>query len=286
VRARDEFEVAVGSHRLHAERWGSASAPLVLGLPGLTGTSANFAFLGERIGSDSLQLVALDLRGRGRSTTTAPGTYGWENHALDVLAVATELGFERFAVIGQSMGGSVAVQAAALDGARLTAVVLVDVAGRVDRGVGPAIAASIGRLGRVYDSVDHYLREVRTQGLIEPWNEYWERAYRRELCAVDGGVRPRTSTDAVAEDRAYTATQDPYSRWLHLGMPTLLLRATRELRPGAGFVVPADDRDRFLRDVPQAMVAEIDANHLTINTHDETAAAVRTFLATTTTSVR
>jgi hypothetical protein len=61
-------------------------------------------------------------------------------------------------------------------------------------------------------------------------------------------------------------------------MPTLLLRATRELGRGTGFVVPAEDRDRFRLDVPHAEVVEIDANHLTINTHADAAAAVRRFL--------
>ena len=61
-------------------------------------------------------------------------------------------------------------------------------------------------------------------------------------------------------------------------MPTLLLRATQELRPWSGYVVPAADRDRFLREVPGATVVEVAANHLTINTHPETAEAVRNFL--------
>ena len=55
-------------------------------------------------------------------------------------------------------------------------------------------------------------------------------------------------------------------------MPTLLLRGTWELRPGSGYVVPADDRARFLRDVLGASVVEIDANHLTINVHSAAAA--------------
>ena len=83
---------------------------------------------------------------------------------------------------------------------------------------------------------------------------------------------------AVAEDRAYTATQDPYERWKHLTMPTLLLRATRELRPGSGYVVPADDRVLFVRTVKDSRVSEADANHLTINTHPAAAEAIRLFL--------
>jgi pimeloyl-ACP methyl ester carboxylesterase len=277
--ATDEFDVDVGTHRLHAQRWGSATAPLVVGVPGLTGNIRNFAFLGERIGGTGMQLVSLDLRGRGGSDSTAPGTYGWENHARDVLAVADALRFDEVAIVGQSMGGSVAMKAAELDARRLRAVVLLDVAGRVDPGVGPVIAASINRLSAAYESVDYYVAAVRAQGLIEPWSDYWEGAYRYDVRARDGRVQVRTSLDAVAEDRAYTMTQDPYARWRHLAMPTLLVRATRELRPGAGYVVPEDDRDRFAREVPHAAIVEVDANHLTINTHPATGEAVARFLA-------
>ena len=250
----------------------------MLGLPGLSGNVKNFDYLGERIGGDALQLVALDWRGRGKSEQTPAGTYGWENHALDVLAVADALGFEEFRVIGQSMGGSVAMKIAELDSPRLNAVVLVDVAGRVDRGVGHVIADSIARLGKVHGSVEEYLQIVRSVGLVDPWTDYWDRAHRYELEEVAGGVRTRTSLDAVAEDRAYTLTQDPYQRWEHLTMPTLLVRATQELRPGSGYVVPPDDRNAFLREVPGAAVVEIEANHLSINTHPETVTAINRFL--------
>jgi pimeloyl-ACP methyl ester carboxylesterase len=276
--APEEFDLPLPSGRLHAQRYGDPEAPLVLCIPGLSGNIKNFDFVGERVGGGSLQLVALDLRGRGRSETTPAGTYGWENHARDVLAVADALGFESFAAIGQSMGGSVVIKVAELDGARLDAVVLVDVAGRVDRGVGAVIASSLSHLGEVFESVEQYLDAMRARGLIEPWTEYWQRSYCYELEEVDGGVRSRASREAVLEDRAYTATQDPYDRWKYLTMPTLLLRGTQELQPGTGYVVPTDDRERFLRAVRSASVVDVDANHLTINTHAATAAAIREFL--------
>jgi pimeloyl-ACP methyl ester carboxylesterase len=274
----EEFDVAVRGHRLHAQRFGSPSAPLVLGLHGLTGNMTTFDVVGEVLGGQARQLVALDLRGRGRSDATPPGTYGWRNHALDALAVADALGFEHFSVIGRSMGGSVAMKAAELDGSRLDAVVLVDIAGRVDPGVGPVIASVIECLGDVYPSVDDYLEAVRAQGLHDPWSDRWERSLRYGLEEVDGGVRSGASREAVAEDRRYTSTQDAYARWKHLTMPTLLLRATRELALGSGLVVPAHDRDRFLREVPYGSVVEIDANHVAIDNDPRAASAIVEFL--------
>ena len=249
--SREEFDIAVRSHRLHAQRFGSPTAPLIVGLHGLSLNMKSFDFLGERLRGDALQLVALDLRGRGHSERTPPGTYGWENHALDVFAVADALGFERFSLVGQSMGGS----------------------------VGAVIGSVISGLDKTYDSVEQYLDVVKDQGLAEPWNEYWDRCYRYGLEARDGRVRARVHPDAVAEDRAYGLTQNPYDRWKHLTMPTLLLRATQEIRPGAGHVVPADDREPFLRDVPRGSIVEVDANHLTINTQPRAAIAIGEFLA-------
>lgn len=274
----EELDLVVRSHRLHGQRFGSPAAPLVIALHGLSGNMTIFDAVGAGVGGDTLQLVALDLRGRGRSETTAPGTYGWRNHALDVFAVADALGFERFSVIGHSMGASIAMKAAELDGARMDAVVLVDVAGRVDPGVGPVIASVIDRLGLVYGSVEEYLDAEVADGLVEPWDGRWDRFARYQVEEVAGGFRSRARPGPVAEDRAYTAGQDPYDRWRHLTMPTLLLRARQELAPGAGHVVPASDRDRFRRDVTGGVVVEIEANHLTITTHPDTAIAVAGFL--------
>ena len=272
-----EFDVEVRSHRLHAQRFGPLTAPLVIGLHGLSSNMKNLDYLGERLSGDDLQLVAIDMRGRGKSQTTPPGSYGWENHALDVLAVAEALGFDRFGLIGQSMGGSVAMKVAEIDASRLTSLVLMDIAGRVDPGVGSAISAVIGQLDQTYDSVESYLAAKKALGLIEPWSDYWDRGYRYGLAEQGGHFLTLADHAAVSEDRTYSATQDPDGRWKHLTMPTLLLRATQELRPGAGYVVPADDRDLFVRTVAGSKVAEVDANHLTINTHPDSADAVRGF---------
>ena len=276
----EDLEIVVRGSRLHAQRWGARAAPLVVGFPGLKGTAERFAFIGEQLGGDELQIVALDPRGRGKSDKTTPGSYGWENHARDALAVADAFDFEQFTMIGHSMGGSVAMKVAELDASRLCRVVLIDIAGSVDRGVGAVIAGEIDDLRATYDSVEQYLAHVRAAGLIEQWDEYWDRVHRAEVTEVDGRFRRLTSPEAVEEDRAYTWTQHPYDRWKYLTMPTLLMRATQEMRPGSGFVVPVADRDRFMRDVPHATLVEIDANHLTIKRHADTANAIHSFLTT------
>jgi len=62
-------------------------------------------------------------------------------------------------------------------------------------------------------------------------------------------------------------------------MPTLLLRATQELFEGAGFIVPATERDAFLAAVTSARQVEVDANHYGINTHPASSEAIADLLA-------
>jgi hypothetical protein len=61
-------------------------------------------------------------------------------------------------------------------------------------------------------------------------------------------------------------------------MPALLVRAARPLVPGGPFVVSDEDRDAFARQVPEATVVEIDANHYGMVTHPGTADAILGFL--------
>jgi pimeloyl-ACP methyl ester carboxylesterase len=276
-----ELEIQLPSGRLHAQRFGSESAPLVVCVPGLSANMKSFDFLGERLGSPSLQVVALDLRGRGKSDVTPRGSYGWDSHARDIFAVADALGAPSFNVIGHSMGAMVALAAVRLDLARAERLVLIDACGYPDASTGPLISAAVSRLGTLYPSVEAYLDGVKQIGTVSPWSDYFERYLRYELAPCEGGVRARSSPDAVLEDAMEfePGHQDVYALWEHVRQPVLLLRAARELLPGYGFIVSEADRDRFVREVRSARVVEIDANHYGIITAEATASAIAEFLA-------
>lgn len=273
----DDFDLELPAGRIHARRFGSSSAPLVLCLPGLSANLAGFDFIGEHIGGAQVQAVAVDLRGRGMSEVTGSGTYGWVSHARDVFAAADALGADRFSIVGQSMGGAVAMQAAALDASRIERMVLVDICGAPDPASAAAIAASVSRLGQVTPSAELYVQALKGLGLIDPWSEYWDRYFAYELERVEGGVRSRSNREAVLEDAAYGESHTTYELWPSLTMPVLLLRARREILPGMGHIVSDADLHRFPIEVPSASIVEVDANHYTINTADASVAAIRRF---------
>src|SRR3954467_3934581 len=100
----EERDVVLGTGRLYARRWGpDAGAPPVVCIPGLSANARSFDRIGEALAAAGRHVLALDLRGRGRSEVTAPGTYGWDAHARDVLDAARSLGAERADLVGHSM---------------------------------------------------------------------------------------------------------------------------------------------------------------------------------------
>jgi pimeloyl-ACP methyl ester carboxylesterase len=272
----DSFDLSIPSGILRAHRFGPRDGRLVLCVPGLSANSRSFDYLATELAAAGQRVVTVDLRGRGLSSVTGPGTYGWNNHAKDLLDAATALGAERFSLVGHSMGAFIGMVVARRAPQRVRRLALLDAAGVPEAASVQPILNAVQRLGAVYPSADEYLARVRRIGTV-PWDEVWERHYRYDLIPTADGVRSRTDRAAVFEDMAYGATQHPPDLWAALAMRTLLLRASVPL--GAGFIVSAGDRERFLATVPGSTAVDVDANHYGIITHPVTAAALRSFLA-------
>lgn len=69
--------------------------------------------------------IAVDLRGFGRSPKVATG-YTFYHHERDLLALVDELGLERFALVGHSLGGALALHFALAHAHLLSCLVVVD----------------------------------------------------------------------------------------------------------------------------------------------------------------
>jgi len=283
----EDSDITLASGRLRVRRWGAADAPAVVCVPGLSANLCGFDRLAERLAGDALQLVAIDLRGRGRSEVTGPGTYGWRNHARDVLAIAAAVGAPPFAVIGQSSGAAIAMTCAQLDPARTGRLILVDLAGSPDERAAAPVIAFVSGLGTVYPSAQAAIDQVKQLGVIPEWDEYWDRYFAYELREADGGVASSNDRGAVVEDLGYgnamywPAPEPPiHALWNAVSMPALVLRARQEILPGFGSILPAAEAERFAAAVPSARVTEINANHFTITTHDDSIAAIGAFLRT------
>ena len=79
--------------------------------------------------ADRFTLVFYDHRGNGRSNGAPVSSMTWENLTADADALRERLGFERWAVLGHSFGGQVALEYALRYPGRLSHLVLLDTGG-------------------------------------------------------------------------------------------------------------------------------------------------------------
>lgn len=273
-----QHDLELPSGRLHAREHGPADGPLVLGVPGLSANGVAFDALGQRLAAEGRRLVALDLRGRGRSDITPPGTYGLAAHARDVVDAADALGAERFDVLGWSMGALVGLEVATLAPARLRTLTLLDHAGRAERAAVEAVRKGLERLDAVVGRPEEYVEAIRSVGAAVPWDDMWAAFYAYELEPAEaGGFTARTDKAACLEDLEDAGDVEPESLWAALTMPTLLVRANAPL--GGGLVVPGDERDALARAVPGLRVCESQGNHYGVMTDPDVLTAVAAHLA-------
>lgn len=112
-----ELTLDIPMGRIAGLRSGAPGAPRVLALHGWLDNAASFVPLAaefERAGLDGIDLVAPDLPGHGRSAHLPPSAdYSFAGALHSVLDIADALGWERFALLGHSMGAGIASLVAA-----------------------------------------------------------------------------------------------------------------------------------------------------------------------------
>lgn len=62
----------------------------------------------QQLGPEPVEIVALDFAGHGKSSHRQTEDYGIWRYAEDAVHAANQLGWDKHAVIGHSMGGAVA----------------------------------------------------------------------------------------------------------------------------------------------------------------------------------
>jgi pimeloyl-ACP methyl ester carboxylesterase len=114
--------------RIAGLRTGIAGAPKVLALHGWLDNAASFVPLAEHL--PGIELVAPDLPGHGRSAHLAPGAdYSFAGAVNAVLDIADALGWERFALLGHSMGAGIGSLLAAACPQRVARFVAIEALG-------------------------------------------------------------------------------------------------------------------------------------------------------------
>lgn len=152
------FEIA--GRTLAARSWGSPSGEPFFCLHGWLDNANSFNALAPKL--PELNLLALDFAGHGYSDHLPPGCHYFPlGYMQDLLATADALGWDRFGLIGHSMGAAIASELAGSFPERITHVVLID--GMVHQQGGPADSNARNR-----EAIEQMLRAHEKQPPLYP----------------------------------------------------------------------------------------------------------------------
>ncbi len=261
----DGIDLAVDVH-------GESSAPPVLLLHGGGQTRHAWGTAAAEIAGAGRCAISVDLRGHGDSDWSPDGRYGIGQFADDVLALSNRLG-QAPALVGASLGGLASLVAVGESREQVaTALVLVDVAPRIEQEGRDKIQGFMRAGMRGFDSLEdaadsvsafipHRPRPKDLSGLRKNlrqrgdgrWYWHWDPRWITNRSGVDG------QEGIVNHERLCEAARN-------VAIPTLLVRgrmsdivsdeSVRELREliphaevvdvaGAGHMVAGDKNDAF-----------------------------------------
>ena len=146
--------------RIAADYFGNEQGPLVILQHGGGQTRHAWKDAGEALGDAGYYAVALDARGHGDSDWSPDGDYELDAMVEDLRCVVDALGERRPALVGASMGGVcslVAVGEGRLDAA---ALVLVDVAPRIEKEGVERIGAFMRQKPEGFDSLEEIAEAI------------------------------------------------------------------------------------------------------------------------------
>ena len=259
-----------------ADSWGDPQGPLVVLLHGGGQTRHAWKGTGERLGVAGYHAVAFDARGHGDSDWAPDGRYTQDAMVADLKAALVAVGQLRPVLVGASMGGGTSLVAVGEGHVDATALVLVDIAPRIEPEGAAKIQAFMSQKPDGFDSLEEVAEAIST---YQP--------HRERPRALDGLAK----NVRLGADGKYHWHWDPKSRVRgadfreretrleecarNLTLPTLLVRG------GLSDILSDEGAAHFLRLCPQSEYVNVTgAGHMVAgDRNDIFASAVIDFLA-------
>lgn len=144
----------VNGLKLAAKEWGTPGAIPVIALHGWLDNAASFDAMLPHL--DNLHVIALDSAGHGNSSfRSADSSYNIWQDIAEVIGVADQLGWQRFALLGHSRGAIISSLVAGTFPERISHVALID-------GHMPSLADAQGSAVQLAKSLHEHRRYANT----------------------------------------------------------------------------------------------------------------------------
>ena len=275
----------VGGLALYARDYAGAPGPArcpVLCIHGLTRNSADFEDVAPWIAAQGRRVLAVDVRGRGRSQRDADASrYNPKVYADDMLKLLDASGIARAVFVGTSMGGIITMAVAMKRLGAITAAVLNDVGPMISMKGLTRIASYVGKGKPVenWEDAAAYIKSINEPAFphnsMEQWHRWARRTFREENGKVTLDYDPQIAASIQGAKLKPTslAAKLLYKR-LARNRPTLLIR-------GAESDLVGPEEAAYMRGAAPALrYAEVPGvGHAPMLTEPEARAALSSLLA-------
>ena len=201
VNKPEELEIQTSSIRLVAKCWGNPDGQPVLAFHGWLDNAATFDNLAPLL--SEFRILSLDLPGHGHSDHRPPGTaYYFIDMVMDVIEVADVLGWERFSLLGHSMGAGVATYLAGTLKDKIDCVILIE-------GIGSIVQKPEKMPEDFRESAIQWMSRSKKQLPIYPDIESAVKARHQVGGILKSSVRPLVERGLRPVNGGYTWRSDP-----------------------------------------------------------------------------
>lgn len=216
-------------YRDYAPRSPKTGGVPVVCLPGLTRSSNDFGALASAL-AQTHRVICPDLRGRGKSGYAKdPATYIPLQYIKDLKIVFADADVGRFAIVGTSLGGILAMTLAGTMRHRIAGVVMNDVGPDIDPKGIERIKTYVGKGGPVetWESAAHAVKAINQDALPHYSDGQWMALAKLHYVERGGQIEPNYDPD-ISKPFEVGASAPATSMWPFFealkGLPLLLIR--------------------------------------------------------------
>ena len=268
--------------RDYAAQGGQAKCPVIC-IHGLTRNSSDFEELAPWIASMGRRVIAVDVRGRGKSAYDSnPAHYNPMVYSADIVKLTEQLGIARAVFIGTSMGGMITMTMALRRLKLMVAAILNDVGPVISQTGLSRIAVYTGK-GKTFSTwqeATDYIMTINQSAFpnntMEEWQKWARRAFRENAqgqleLQYDPNIALALKNGKL---KASSWIAKLAFRRLARNRPTLLIRGTL-----SDLIEP--EQVDYMREVaPNMQYAEVpNVGHAPMLMESEAKAAISEFLA-------
>jgi pimeloyl-ACP methyl ester carboxylesterase len=241
-----------GGITLAGDTWGDPNGPLVVLQHGGGQTRHAWKGAGQTLGNTGYYAVAFDARGHGDSDWAPADQYGMDYMVEDLLRVVDALGGKQPTLVGASMGGGVSLVAIGEGHLEAAALVLVDMAPRIEPEGARRIQAFMSQKPEGFDSLEEVANAISNYQPHRPRPRNLDGLVKNVRLGADGKyhwhwdpARRRHRPAAAYRERLHACANQ-------LKLPTLLVRG------GLSDVLSEAGAQSFLEQCPHAEYVNVE----------------------------